>query len=279
MSLSASALEEHRRLGVLGWPVRHSRSPAMQRAAFAALGLRDWSYQLLPAPPELFDGIVRALPAAGFVGANVTLPHKPAALALADSASTAAREIGAANTLSFLADGTIAAENTDAPGLIDAIGRDLTGATAMILGAGGTARAAAWALQQAGAQVAIWNRTPKRARALARDLGLEMVERPRRASILVNTTTVGMDGRTSQEEALRSLGLDSDTVGSYEQVVDFVYSTAPTALLTAATKRSVATVSGVALLVAQGARSFALWTGHVAPLEAMRIAAEGDGDG
>jgi shikimate dehydrogenase len=248
----------------------------MQRAAFAALGLRGWSYQLLPAPPELFDEIVLALPAAGFVGANVTLPHKPAALALADSASTAAREIGAANTLSFLADGTIAAENTDAPGLIDAIGREVAGATAMILGAGGTARAAAWALQRAGAEVAIWNRTPERAQALARDLGLEMVDRPRRATILVNTTTVGMDGCTSQEEVLRSLGLDSDTVGRYEQVVDFVYSSAPTGLLTSAINRGVPTVSGLQLLVAQGARSFERWTGHVAPLEVMRVAAEGD---
>jgi shikimate dehydrogenase len=267
------------RLGVLGWPVRHSRSPAMQRAAFAALGLRGWSYQLLPAPPELFVEIVLALPAAGFVGANVTLPHKPAALALADSASTAAREIGAANTLSFSPDGEISADNTDAPGLIDAIGRDLAGATAMVLGAGGTARAAAWALRNAGAEVAIWNRTPERAQALARSLGLEMVDRPRRATILVNTTTVGMDERTSQEGALRSLGLDSDAVGSYEQVVDFVYSTAPTALLTAAIDRSVPTVSGLQLLVAQGAHSFQQWTGHVAPLEAMRVAAEGGSDG
>jgi shikimate dehydrogenase len=269
----------HRRLGVLGWPVRHSHSPAMQRAALAALGLRGWSYQLLPAPPELFDEIVRALPAAGFVGANVTLPHKPAALALADSASTTAREIGAANTLSFLADGTIAAENTDAPGLIDAIGRDLAGASAIVLGAGGTARAAAWALREAGAEVSIWNRTPERARKLAADLDVAMVQRPGRATILVNTTTVGMDGRTTQEEALRSLELDSDTVGSYEQVVDFVYSSAPSALLTAAINRSVPTVSGVQLLVAQGARSFELWTGCVAPLEVMRVAAEGDGDG
>ena len=75
------------RLGVLGWPVAHSRSPQMHRAAFAALGLEGWSYQRLPAPPELFAEIVRGLAAAGFVGANVTLPHKHAALALADSAS------------------------------------------------------------------------------------------------------------------------------------------------------------------------------------------------
>ncbi len=110
------------RLGVLGWPVAHSRSPAMHNAALAALGMEGWRYQLLPVPPERFAETVRALRAAGFAGANVTIPHKHAALALADSASEAAREIGAANTLTFAADGAIAAENTDAPGFFAALG-------------------------------------------------------------------------------------------------------------------------------------------------------------
>ena len=109
-----------RRLGVLGWPVAHSRSPAMQNAALRALGLDDWHYQRLPVPTELFDETVRALPAAGFVGANVTVPHKEAALALATEATEAARAIGAANTLTF--DGAaIHADNTDAPGLMRGI--------------------------------------------------------------------------------------------------------------------------------------------------------------
>jgi len=110
------------RLGVLGWPVAHSRSPAMQRAALEAAGLDGWTYQLLPVPPELFDETVRALPAAGFLGANVTIPHKEAALALADSATPLARTIGAANTLTFTVDG-IEADNTDAPGLLAAMPR------------------------------------------------------------------------------------------------------------------------------------------------------------
>ena len=96
-------------LGVCGWPVAHSRSPQMHNAALEAAGLRDWRYLLLPLPPELFEETVRALPAAGFRGVNVTIPHKLAALAVADEASPAAREIGAANTLSF-SDGRIAAE-------------------------------------------------------------------------------------------------------------------------------------------------------------------------
>ncbi len=127
-----------RRLGVLGWPVAHSRSPAMHRAAFAELGMSDWTYQHLPAPPELFEETVRALGAAGFVGANVTVPHKTAALALADTANPAARAIGAANTLTFGLGGAIGASNTDAPGLIAALELDPSGLSALVLGAGGT---------------------------------------------------------------------------------------------------------------------------------------------
>jgi shikimate dehydrogenase len=137
----------------------------MQRAAFAALGLRGWSYQHLPVPPELFVETVRALGAAGFVGANVTVPHKHVALALADSATPAARAIGAANTLSFLPDGTIDVDNTDAPGMLAAIETSVAGRSAVVLGAGGTARAATWALREAGASVAVWNRSPARAGA------------------------------------------------------------------------------------------------------------------
>src|ERR1039457_3421005 len=134
-----------RRLGVLGWPVAHSRSPAMHNAALKALGMDDWRYQALPVPQELFDETTRALGAAGFVGANVTIPHKQAALALAERTSETARAIGAANTLTFAADGTIAAENTDAPALIAAL-EQLVGLparpSAVVLGAGGSARAA-----------------------------------------------------------------------------------------------------------------------------------------
>ena len=136
----------------------------MHRAAIAALGLDGWSYQLLPVPPELFTETVRALRAAGFVGANVTVPHKPAALALADTATAAARAIGAANTLTLAPDGGIAASNTDAPGLIAAIGLDPAGCSAVVLGACGSARAAVWALREAGADVAVWSRNPDRAR-------------------------------------------------------------------------------------------------------------------
>lgn len=262
------------RLGVLGWPVSHSRSPQMHRAAFAELGLAGWSYQRLPVPPELFAELVAALPAAGFVGANVTLPHKQAALALADTASAAAREIGAANTLSFLPDGSIVAENTDAPGLVAAIGEPLSGRSAVVLGAGGTARAAVWALREAGAAVAVWNRTAERGAALARELSVESIERPRAAELLVNATTVGMDEKHPLDEVLSRLALDSDVLTRSGTVVDFAYSRRSTALLTEARQLGKPTVDGLDILVAQGGLSFARWTGAAAPLGAMRRAAE-----
>jgi len=148
------------RLGVLGWPVAHSRSPAMHGAAFAALGLSGWRYQHLPVPVALFTETVRALPGAGFLGANVTIPHKQAAVALADDASEAARAIGAANTLTFDPDGRVRAENTDAPGIVAALGGVAAGASVLVLGAGGSARAAVWGLRAAGAgEISVLNRT------------------------------------------------------------------------------------------------------------------------
>jgi shikimate dehydrogenase len=139
------------RLGVVGWPVAHSRSPAIQNAALRAVGLGEWRYQRLPIPPELFAEMVVALPGAGFRGVNVTIPYKEAALACASDPTDQARAIGAANTLMFGADGRIVAENTDAPGLIAALPFAPAQRTALVLGAGGSARAAAWALLDAGA--------------------------------------------------------------------------------------------------------------------------------
>jgi shikimate dehydrogenase len=263
-----------KRLGVLGWPVAHSRSPAMHRAALAAVGLDDWTYQLLPVPPALLAETVRALGAAGFVGANVTVPHKEAALALADRATASARAIGAANTLSFAPDGTIAAENTDAPGLLDAlagVGVDPAGATALVLGAGGSARAVVWALREAGAAVAVWNRTPARARRLAGELGARAVEGAEPADLLVNCTSVGLDGYTTgPEDWLTCLPVGADALSEYACLVDLVYGERPTALLQAARERGLETVDGLEILVRQGARSFTKWTGRGAPLAAMR---------
>jgi len=259
------------RLGVLGWPVAHSRSPAIHNAALAALGMDGWRYQRLPVPPQLLVDTTRALGQSGFVGANVTIPHKRAALELADSASDAAAAIGAANTLTIALDGAIAAENTDAPGLIAALGGPPRGLRAVVLGAGGSARAAAWALREAGAsEVSVWNRTPERAVALARDLGVRMIARAEPADLLVNCTSVGLQPAPDE---LAALGLTRERVGDYRLVVDLVYRRGRTELLSAAEEHGARTLDGLEMLVAQGALSFELWSGRPAPLEVMRRAA------
>jgi shikimate dehydrogenase len=265
------------RLGVLGWPVAHSRSPAIQNAALAALGMERWRYQRLPVPPELFAATTRSLRPSRFVGANVTIPHKQAALALADEAGETASAIGAANTLSFAPDGTIVAENTDAPGLIAALGRSPRGMRVLVLGAGGSARAAVWAMREAGArEVSVWNRTSERAAAMARDLGVRAVEAPEPADVLVNCTSVGLRG---EREQLSRLGLTVDRLRAYSWVVDLVYGTGPTQLIAAAEELCAHAVDGLEVLVAQGALSLERWTGATAPLDVMRCAARAQGGG
>jgi shikimate dehydrogenase len=268
-------LAERTRLGVLGWPVAHSRSPQIQNAALQAIGLSSWRYQLLPVPPELFAETVRALPAAGFRGANVTIPHKEAALALADGATDGARAIGAANTLTFDDDGAIHADNTDAPALIEALPMPAAGRTALVLGAGGSARAAVWALLTAGArEVRVWNRHPDRARAVTAELGGVPVRGAEGADLLVNCTPVGMNGDIA---AFKQLPLEADEISMYTCVVDFVYSHADTPLVAAAKAQGVAVVDGLDLLVGQGALSFERFTGRPAPVEAMRAATRAEG--
>jgi len=266
-----------RRLGVLGWPVAHSRSPAMQNAALAAVGLGErWRYQLLPVPPEVFDETVRSLPALGFRGVNVTIPHKSAALVLATDASPRATAIGAANTLLFQGDGRLLADNTDAPALIAALTQhlDVVGCSALVLGAGGSARAAVWALLDAGArEVYIWNRTPERAAELAAAFGEHAVAVADAGSVadtdlLVNCTSVGLD----DADRLETLLLTADHLRHHRVVVDFVYRNGGTPLTTAAESVQVPTIDGLELLVGQGAIAFELFTGIPAPLEAMRLA-------
>jgi shikimate dehydrogenase len=253
--------------GVLGFPVAHSRSPVMMTAAFAELGL-DWRYLKLPVPPERFEETTVALPGSGYVGANVTIPHKEAALKLADERGEQAEAIGAANTLTF-ADGSIRADNTDAGGLLDALGEDPAGRSALVLGAGGSARAAVWALRGAGAEVGVWNRAPARAEQLAAELGVEAVPRPRSADILVNATPVGLAGE-SERDAVEALGLEGVEAA---QVVDLVYGHDATAVSAWALRRGLTLIPGIEVLVCQGARSLELWTGREAPLATMRSAA------
>ncbi len=258
------------RLGVAGWPVAHSRSPAMHNAALRAVGLDGWRYQHLPLPPDLFAEAVRALPGVGFAGINVTIPHKEAALALADEATAAARAIGAANTLTF-SGGSIHADNTDAPGLLAALG-DERPRTAVVLGAGGSARAVVYALAQLGVAVKVWNRTGERARSLAGEFGAEAVQDLPPADLLVNCTSVGLADPSS---TFKELPLRADALGAYACVVDLVYRAGGTALLREAKRTGSRAIDGVEVLVHQGALSFERWTGRAAPLEVMRQAARG----
>lgn len=256
--------------GVLGHPVAHSRSPAMHNAAFRELDL-DWRYVRLPVPPELLAETVRGLEGSGFRGANATIPHKEAALAAADEATPAARAIGAANTLIF-EDGRVLADNTDAGGLLDALGADPSGWRCLVLGAGGAGRAAAWALREAGAEVSVWNRTPERAAALAAALEVRHAYRVHAdVDLLVNATSVGLDPALDPADALAALGLQG--AGPPPRLADLVYAAEPTALQAWAARAGSLVIDGLEVLVRQGARSFEAWTGHPAPVEVMRRAA------
>lgn len=259
-------------LGVAGFPVGHSRSPAMHNAALAALEL-DWLYLPLPLALERFAEAAGALEGSGFRGINVTVPHKVPAYGLAHERSLAAEAIGAANMLTF-GDGRISADNTDAGGFLDALGELPGGKRALVLGAGGSARAVVWALVQAGAaEVSVLNRTPERAAALAGALGVRKADRAEAADLLVNCTSVGLGGGVAMDDAVSELGLGA--IDPPETVVDLVYGAETTPVVTWAAAAGSRVVEGLEVLVRQGARSLALWTGREAPVDAMRRAARG----
>jgi shikimate dehydrogenase len=261
------------RLAVLGYPVGHSRSPAMHAAALAALGMgAGWSYEAIEVAPDRFEERVRAMAGEGFAGANVTVPHKGAALALADELSGVAREVGAANTLVFL-DGEIRAENTDAEGFLSALPASPAGQRALVLGAGGAGRAVVWALVREGAEVEVWNRTALRSRHLCDELGGQPVTDPAQGDyeLIVNTTAVGLGG----EEPFEELPLAAGGFTAAQTVVDMVYGAEPTRLLAAAEAAGATVVDGLEILARQGALSFRIWTGREAPLDVMRAAARG----
>lgn len=262
-----------KRLAVLGHPVAHSRSPAMQNAALAELGLADeWAYEAIDVAPEDFEAKLREMAAGDFVGANVTVPHKERALALADSADELARGIGAANTLSFGSEG-IKADNTDVTSLFLAVQRDLRGMPALLLGAGGAARAMLFALIGEGAEPEVWNRTPSRAHDLCAEMGGMPVESPDQSKygLIVNSTAVGL----KSEDPFEELPLHPDHFTSGQIVVDLVYGVEPTRLLAAAEAAGARTVDGIEILVLQGAGSLRIWTGMDPPMDVMRAAARG----
>ena len=257
----------------------------MHNAALAELGLApEWSYEAIEVAPADFAALVRELPGRGFAGVNVTVPHKLAALALADSASAAARQIGAANTLSFGDDGGVAAENTDAHGIVASLPSPPAGTRALVLGAGGSARAAVWALREAGADVSVWNRTAERGAELAAEFGVAHAPAPGSDfDLIVNATTVGLEQANQApsgagfpagigDAGLKALPLDADSVLA-KVVLDLVYGNSETQLVSAARAAGATVVDGLEVLVRQGAESLRIWTGLEPPLDAMRTAA------
>lgn len=271
---------------ILGDPVAHSLSPAMHNAVFTELGM-DWHYRAIRVSADQFETVVRSLESRGYVGANVTIPHKVRALEVADQASDAAAEIGAANTLSFR-ESKIFAENTDAGGFLDAL--DAAGLTlkkevkVLLLGAGGTARAACWALINRGSvEIKIWNRTAVKADQLVdamekrfAECSIEQIEDPGEDTatydLIVNTTSVGLEADRAEEDDLAALKLDASSFHEGQTVVDFVYRSGGTGIINAAKRSGARTVDGVEILVLQGARSFEVWTGREALVSVMRKA-------
>jgi shikimate dehydrogenase len=210
--------------------------------------------------------------AEGFVGANVTVPHKGAALLVSDRRSGVAREIGAANTLIF-EDDEIRADNTDAQGLMESLPQSPAGRRALVLGAGGAARAVVWALTREGAEVSVWNRTPERAAQLCAELGGEVVTEPAAGDyeLIVNSTSVGLGG----EDPFDDLPLSRDWFGYSQTVVDLVYGHGDSRLLGVAGDAGASVVDGLEVLVRQGAAAFRIWTGVDPPIDVMRDAARG----
>lgn len=233
-------------VGIIGWPVWHSLSPRLQNAGFAALGL-DWAYVPLPARPDALVEAVRGLAAAGFAGANVTIPHKTAAVDLCDEVEDVAAEAGSVNTLVFQ-DGRVQGWSTDIVAVGEAV--EASGRRALVLGGGGSAKAAVVALRHAGAEVTTVTRHDP--------------DWPPDGSgfdIVINATPVKDDPIVSPHTG--------------QQIVDLPYNTngEPTALVAAAQGADCERiVDGLDILVAQGAASFELWTGLPAPIVAMREA-------
>jgi shikimate dehydrogenase len=254
--------------GVMGWPVAHSRSPALHGFWLKQYGI-DGSYECLPVEPQDIGTALKSLVPRGFAGCNLTVPHKETALAFVDEVSPVGKRIGAVNTIFVGTGGKLTATNTDAYGFITSL---QTGAknfranagTAVVLGAGGAARAVCVALQDAGAsEICIINRTTARAETLARDLNGpftvagwdERAVKLKDAALLVNTTTQGMKGQPPLDIDLRALPLEAI-------VTDIVYTPLETALLAAARARGNTTVDGLGMLLYQAQSGFEGWFGR-----------------
>jgi shikimate dehydrogenase len=253
--------------GVMGWPVAHTRSPAIHNHWIAKYGLKG-AYVQLPVQPERLEAAIRGLAALGFAGCNVTVPHKVSAMRFMDELHPAARRVAAINTIVVQADGRLLGMNNDGAGYIqslrdaDATWRGDAG-PALVLGAGGAARAIVVALLDEGVpELRITNRTLERAQELAKDFGDRVTVVPwaqrneamAGASLLVNTTTLGMHGQAPLDVAL-------DAMPQAAMVSDAIYIPLETPLLTQARLRGHRTVNGLGMLLNQARPAFQSWFG------------------
>jgi shikimate dehydrogenase len=271
--------------GLLGWPVSHSLSPAMHNAAAAALGL-DIVYVPLPVRPEGIEAALRGLPALGFRGVNVTVPHKEAVLPHLDAVFPAAQDIGAVNTIAITSDG-LTGFNTDWTGFLADLESQhlmLEGRPRVVLGAGGSARAVVYALLRAGGRVSVLSRRPEQAETLAahfnQTLGdhtavragllAEVVEVAHETDhpILINTTPLGLAGPQVNDSPWPE-GAD---LPQRAFVYDLVYDPPRTRLLTQAAEAGVPGANGLGMLVRQAAEAFEIWTGQRPDLDLMLAA-------
>ena len=253
--------------GVMGWPVAHSRSPVLHGYWLAEHGI-DGAYVPLPVLPENLRPALKALPFLGFAGCNITIPHKEAALEVVDDHDVSARRAGAVNTVVVDSRGNLIGHNTDGYGFIESLRAALPGwsarhGSAVVIGAGGAARAIVAALIDDGApEIRLVNRTPARAAKLAKALngpvrGIAWEERDRAlegASLLVNATSLGMVGQPALELSLAALPPEA-------VVNDIVYVPLETPLLAAARARGHRAVDGLDMLLHQGRPGFAAWFG------------------
>lgn len=275
-----------RRAYVIAYPAGHSLSPAMHTAAFRALGLPG-VYEAWAVPPDELPSAFERLRQPDAYGANVTVPHKEAAAKLVDELTDEARALGAVNTVVNMG-GRLLGANTDPDGFAASLAAALPGypdalpasMRALMIGAGGAARAVIWTLLSGGLQVDVLNRDQGRAERLVAAFdpagGRARAVRSALSSydLIVNTTSVGMAGGPDPDGLPLVTRAELASARPGCAVVDLVYRPSVTPLLAAAAELGLRTENGVTMLVGQGARSFTLWTGGEAPVAVMRAAVE-----
>lgn len=259
-------------VGVIGQPVSHSLSPVIHNAGFAALGL-DWVCVAFPTPAGQASEAVRGMQALGIAGLSVTMPHKAAVIQALDGVSETAEMLGAVNCITRTPQGLLG-ENTDGAGFLAGLRADFdfdpAGAVCAVLGAGGAARSVILALKQAGAaQVLVVNRTLDSARiaaGLAGESGMVVgVESISQADLVVNATSVGMDGSATPT----GTPCEPSLLQSGQILIDLIYHPAQTEFMREAQRIGCQVSNGVSMLIHQAGVAFEIWTGEKAPLEAM----------